>query len=114
MRTQDRLLTRTLHATLPLVTWGVHFFFCYAYAAVACQRGGDPGAVLAAVSVLAVGMAALLLVRALRNVCRSGNAAPGLHDWVTFVTAALALVAIVWSCVPLLMVGLCSGPSAAV
>ena len=48
MRAQDRLLTRTLTAVLPLVIWGVHFFFCYAYAAVACQRGSDPAWVLGA------------------------------------------------------------------
>ena len=113
MRTQDRLLTRTLAAVLPLVVWGVHFFFCYAWAAVACQRGGDPAWGLGAVSVLALGAAALLCARALRRVCRQGGAAPALHDWATLVTAALSLVAIAWTCVPMLMVDLCSGPGAA-
>ena len=114
MRTQDRLLTRTLRATLPLVIWGVHFFFCYAYADVACQHGGDPGTVLGAVSVLAVGVAALLFGRALRVVCRQGVPAPRLYDWAAFTMAALSLVAIAWTCVPLLMVPMCSGPSAVV
>lgn len=114
MRTQDRLLTRTLRATLPLIVWGVHFFFCYAYAAVACQRGGDPGSVLGAVSVLAVAAAALLFGQALRVVCGQGAAAPGFYDWIVFTVAALSLVAIVWTCVPMLMVEMCSGPSAPV
>jgi hypothetical protein len=117
MRTQDRLLTRTLRVTLPLVIWGVHFFFCYAYAAVACQRGGPPGTVLAvlgAISLLAVAAAALLFGQASRVVCRQGAAAPGFYEWVTFTVAALSLVAIVWTCVPMLMVEVCSGPSAAV
>ena len=109
MRAQDRLLTHTFTAVLPLVLWGVHFFFCYAYAAVACQRGSDPAWVLGAVSVLAVGAAALLFARSLRRVCRQGDAAPALHDWATLVTAALSLVAIVWTCVPMLMVEMCSG-----
>ena len=113
MRAQDRLLTRTLTAVMPLVLWGVHFFFCYAWAAVACQRGGDPGPVLGAVSVVAVGAAALLFARALRPVCRQGDAAPALHDWATLVTAALAPVAIAWTCVPMLLVDMCSGPGAA-
>ena len=113
MRTEDRLLTRTLRATLPLVIWGVHFFFCYAYAAVACQRGSDSGTALGAVSVLAVGATALLFGQALRVVCRQGSAAPGLYDWAAFTVAALSLVAIVWTCVPMLMVEMCSGPSAA-
>ena len=114
MRAQDRLLPRTLTAVLPLVLWGVHFFFCYAWAAVACERGSDPAWALGAVSVLAVGAATVLFVRALRRVCqlREGHASPALHDWATLVTAALSLVAIAWTCVPMLMVDMCSGPAA--
>lgn len=115
MKTPDRLLTRILRTTLPLVIWGAHFFFCYAYAAVACQRGADPASVLGAVSVLAVGAAALLFSQALRRVCRRGGEeqAPGLEQWAHCITASLSLVAIIWTCVPMLMLDMCAGSEAA-
>ncbi|MET0320991.1 MAG: hypothetical protein ABW069_09755 [Duganella sp.] len=120
MKNQDRLLSRMLRVVLPLVIWGVHFFFCYAYAAVACERGGDPVAGLVVTSVLAVAAAAALAAMALRRVCGAASsrararAAPGLEDWASLVSGALALVAIVWTCVPMLMVQVCSGPVSAV
>ncbi|MET0266936.1 MAG: hypothetical protein ABW202_15130 [Duganella sp.] len=114
MTTPDRLLTRILRTTLPLVIWGAHFFFCYAYAAMACQRGADPASVLGAVSVLALGAAALLSGQSLRRVCRSSKdgEAPGLEHWAYCVTATLSLVAIIWTCVPMLMLDMCASPEA--
>lgn len=111
MKNQDHLLSRMLRVVLPLVVWGVHFFFCYAYAAVACERGGDPATGLVVASVLAVMAAAVLAVRSLRQVCGPARAAPGLEDWASLVSGAFALVAIVWTCVPMLMVEMCSGPA---
>ncbi|KQQ36053.1 hypothetical protein ASF61_07555 [Duganella sp. Leaf126] len=110
MRTRDRLLSRVLTVTLPLLVWGVHFFFCYAWAAVACERGAGATLALAAASVLAAAVSAVLLARALRRVCARGQGGAALHDWAALAIAALALVAIAWSCVPLLMVDLCAGP----
>lgn len=128
MRSQDRLLTHVLRAVLPLVIWGAHFFFCYAWAAVACQRGANPASVLGAVSLLAVGAAALLFGQSLRRVCRlhresqasvqaDGGATAaqppaGVYAWAQLAMAGLSLAAIIWTCVPMLMVGMCAGPGA--
>lgn len=130
MRSQDRLLTHVLRAVLPLVIWGAHFFFCYAWAAVACQRGANPASVLGAVSLLAVGAAALLFGQSLRRACRqhrdsqphanartdgpqTGAQQPaGVYAWAQLAIAGLSLAAIIWTCVPMLMVEMCAGPGA--
>jgi len=109
MRTQDRLLSKMTLAVAPLLVWGVHFFFCYAWTAAVCQHGGDPAVMLGVASVLAVGAAALLLALALRRLCRAPQPAR-LIVWVHFASAALALTAIVWTCVPMLMLEMCTGP----
>ena len=109
MRTQDRLLSKMTLAVTPLLIWAAHFFFCYAWIAAACQRGGDPAVGLGVASVMAVGAAALLLALALRRLCRAPHPAR-LIVWVHFASAALALAAIVWTCVPMLMLEMCTGP----
>ena len=109
MRSQDRLLRKMTLAVAPLLVWAAHFFFCYAWTAVACQRGGDPAMALVAASVLAVGAAAALLGRSLRRLCRAPQPVR-LIVWVHFASAALALAAIVWTCVPMLMLAICTGP----
>lgn len=109
MRTQDRLLRKTTLAVAPLLVWAAHFFFCYAWTAAACQRGGDPAWALGVASVLAVGAVALLLAGALRRVCRAPQPVR-LIDWVHCASAALGLAAILWTCVPMLMLGMCIGP----
>ena len=109
MRTQDRLLRKMTLAVAPLLIWAAHFFFCYAWTAAACQRGGDPALALGAASVLAVGAAAALLAYALRRLCRAPQPVR-LIDRVHFASAALALAAILWTCVPMLMLEMCTGP----
>lgn len=106
MRTQDRLLRQMTLAVAPLLVWAAHFFFCYAWTAAACRRGGDPAVVLAVASVLALGAALALLARALRLLCRTAQPVR-LIVWVRFGSAALALAAIAWTCVPMLMLGMC-------
>ena len=109
MRTQDRLLSKVTLAVAPLLIWAVHFFFCYAWTAAACQRGADPGLALTVASVLALGAAALLLARAVRPACRASQPVR-LVVWVHLASAALALAAIVWTCVPMLMLEMCTAP----
>lgn len=109
MRTQDRLLTKMTVAVAPLLVWAAHFFFCYAWTAAACQRGGDPAAALGVASVLALITAGLLLAASLRRLCGAPQQV-SLIVWVHFASAALALVAIVWTCVPMLMLEMCTGP----
>jgi hypothetical protein len=109
MRTQDRLLGQMTMAVAPLLVWAAHFFFCYAWTAAACHRGGDPALALSMASALALAAAALLLTRALRRLCRAPRPVR-LIVWVHFASAALALAAIVWTCVPMLMLDMCTGP----
>lgn len=94
---------------MPLLVWAAHFFFCYAWTAAACQRGHDPAAALGVASTLALGLGGLLLFLALRRLRRS-PAPWRLIDWVNCAVAALSLVALAWSCVPLLMLPPC-GPA---
>lgn len=109
MQTQDRLLGKMVWAVMPLLIWAAHFFFCYAWTAASCQRGADPSVALGVASALALGAGAALLARAVRRLCRAPRPVR-LIDWVHFGSAALALVAIAWTCVPMLMLDLCAGP----
>ena len=109
MQTQDRLLGKMLWAVAPLLIWAAHFFLCYAWTAASCQRGADPSVALGVASALALGAGAALLARAVRRLSRAPRPVR-LIDWVHFGSAALALVAIAWTCVPMLMLDLCAGP----
>lgn len=109
MQTQDRLLGKMVWAVSPLLVWAAHFFFCYVWTAASCQRGGDPALVLGMASALALGAGAALLAKALRRLSRAPKPVR-LIDWVNFASAALALVAIAWTCVPMLMLNLCISP----
>nr|WP_315212840.1 hypothetical protein [uncultured Duganella sp.] len=102
-------MRKTTLAVAPLLVWAAHFFFCYAWTAAACQRGGDPAMALGVASVLAVGAVALLLAGALRRVCRAPQPVR-LIDWGHCASAALGLAAILWTCVPMLMLGMCIRP----
>lgn len=109
MHTQDRLLGKMVWAVSPLLIWVAHFFFCYAWTAAACQRADDPALALGVASALALGAGAALLARALQRLCRAPQPVR-LIDWVHFASAALALAAIAWTCVPMLMLDGCAGP----
>lgn len=109
MHNQDRLLSKMVGALTPLLIWAAHFFFCYLWTVTACQRGADPAAALGVASALALGVGALLLARALRRL-RLTSEPVRLIDWVHFAAAVLALAAIAWTCVPMLMLDLCAGP----
>ena len=109
MRAHDRLLSQMTLAVAPLLVWAAHFFFCYAWTAAACQRGGDPAFALVVGSVLAFTGASLLLARALWRMCRAPRPVR-LIAWVHFASAVLALAAIAWTCVPMLMLEMCTAP----
>ena len=101
---------RLLAGTLPLLVWSVHFAFAYGLAAAQCtpavmRPGGPDRVLLGAVTLAAVGACAWLAWRA-RGVPRREDA--GLLDWARLVLAVLALVAVAWSGVPLLLVAGCA------
>jgi hypothetical protein len=101
---------RLLHGTLPLLVWALHFAFCYGLAAAQCspagmRPGGPDRLLLGGATVLALGACAWLLWRA-RGVPRRPDA--GLLDWAAFLSAGLALVAVAWSGLPILLVAGCA------
>lgn len=106
----ERFFPRTLRATLPLIVWIVYFAFTYATAAAQCSPGGlRPGGpdrlLLGGVTIVALAICAWLAWGA-RTVPNSPHA--GLFDWTRLVLAVLALVAIAWNGVPLLLTAGCA------
>jgi hypothetical protein len=102
--------------TAPLMLWSFHFAFCYVAVAIGCTdiaHDGGPDSItqtqlrllLIGGTALALGLGAWLVVRA----CRS--AAGGFGDLlpkVRLACAALALVAMVWTALPLALLPVCS------
>lgn len=106
----DAFFRRALRATLPLIVWILHFGFVYATAAAQCspgglRAGGPDRMLLGAVTFVAIAACALLAWRA-RAVPSSPHA--GLLDWARLVLAVLALVAVTWNGVPLLLTAGCA------
>ncbi len=109
-RIRESFWRRLLAGTLPLLVWSVHFAFTYGVAAAQCtpaamRPGGPDRALLGAVTIAAAGVCAWLAWRA-RGVARRDDA--GLLDWARLVLAVLALVAVAWTGVPLLLVAGCA------
>lgn len=109
-RTRESFWRRLLAGTLPLLVWSLHFAFTYGLAAAQCtpaglRPGGPDRVLLGTVTLAAVGACAWLAWRA-REVPRRMDA--GLLDWARFVLAVLALVAVAWTGVPLLLVTGCT------
>ena len=109
-RTRESFWRRLLAGTLPLLVWSFHFVFSYGLAAAQCtpagmRPGGPDRVVLGAVTLGAIGACAWLVWRA-RGVPRHEDA--GLLDWARLVLVVLALVAVAWTGVPLLLVAGCA------
>jgi hypothetical protein len=109
-RTRASFWRRLLAGTLPLLVWSVHFAFTYGLAAAQCtpaamRPGGPDRMLLGAVTLAAIGACASLAWRA-RDVPQRVDA--GLLDWARLVLAVLALVAVAWMGVPLLLVTGCA------
>jgi hypothetical protein len=109
-RTRASFRGRVLAGILPLLVWSLHFAFTYGLAAAQCtpagmRPGGPDRVLLGAVTLVAVGACAWLAWRS-RGVLRREDA--GLLDWARLVLAALALVAVAWTGVPLLLVDGCA------
>jgi hypothetical protein len=103
---------RVLWATLPLLVWIAHFAFSYGVAAAQCspvgmRTGGPDRVLLAAATLGAFSICALLAWRACRTLSGQGSAA-GLADRAALLLAVLALIAIAWGGMPLLLVTGCA------
>ena len=101
----EHLIRDTLKASAPLLVWAAHFTACYLLVAAQCSPAAiTPAApqrwLLALISVLALGVCAALLWRARRPSAR-------LLDWACTGSAVLALAAIAWTSVPVMMLDGC-------
>ena len=109
-RIRDGFWRRLLAGTLPLLVWCAHFAFSYGLAAAQCtpagwRPGGPDRVLLGGVTLAAIAVCACLAWRA-RGVLWRNDA--GLLDWTRLVLAVLALVAVAWGGVPLLLVAGCA------
>lgn len=102
MRAQDHLLRQLLQPSLPLLVWGVHFFFCYI---VAAEQGRFGKAsllwILSLASLLALGILTMLCWRAVRRLHASGNIS--LLHWANAACAGLGAVGVLLTCLPLVL-----------
>jgi hypothetical protein len=112
IRTAVRILSGVL-------IWGGHFLFIYATTAVMCARGWDADrwfgvsplpTIIGAASVAAVAIAGWMTARAVRSARHPGPPDRTAHfvDWMTAAICALALVAIAWETLPLLLLPSCA------
>jgi hypothetical protein len=97
MKVRDGTLKRLLYATVPLLLWAAHWALMYVLAAVHASR-----AAMLALCVPAVGVAALLVWRGARP-CVARDSHRSLHQLALAIGAVLALIAIVWTSIPLLL-----------
>jgi hypothetical protein len=103
MSTQ-RFAATALGMSAGIIVWGVHFAAIYGVTAVACARG-LPQLVAPAVgwsTAAAVAALAVILVRGWRR-------RHVFEQWLGAALAALALVAVVWEAIPVLVVPPCGG-----
>jgi len=110
-RTNEHLFQRLLRAILPLLVWLLHFAFCYGLAAAQCtpaimREGGPDRILLGLATVAALAICAWLTWRRRGVLGRPGSA--GLLEWASFLFAALALVAVSWNSVPVMLVTGCA------
>ena len=110
MTPSEHFFRRALQVTLPLLVWIAHFAFSYGLAAAQCtpaglRPGGPDRLLLGGVTVAALALCALLAWRG-RAALRDRHA--GLAERAGAVLAILALVAIAWAGLPLLLVGGCA------
>lgn len=107
---REHFLRRVLRATLPLLVWIAYFAFSYGLAAAQCapgglRAGGPDRLLLGATTLAALAVCALLAWRGRRELF---DRQAGLAQRVGAVLAVLALVAVGWTGLPLLLVGGCA------
>lgn len=102
MRAQDHLLRHMLQASLPLLVWGVHFFFCYIVAAEQARFTSTslPWTVGVA-SLLALALQSVLGWRTLRRLHAEGDIS--MQHWASAACAVLGWVGVALTCLPMVL-----------
>ena len=102
MAALDHLFRRMLQPSLPLLVWGVHFFFCYIVAAE--QSRFDRVtliSILLIASLLALALLGVSCWRALRRLHAGGDIS--LLHWATAACAMLGAMGVLLSCLPMVL-----------
>ncbi|MGH8718626.1 MAG: hypothetical protein ACREV0_06740 [Burkholderiales bacterium] len=92
--------TFTMFASL--LIWAAHFLIIYLTTGIACARASPNDFVP-----WVIGGVTLLAVLALVMVMRTARAAEPFAAWIGVSLAALAMIAIVWESLPVLIVPIC-------
>lgn len=100
----EAIIGRLLGATLPLSIWAAHFFGAYLLVAAQCSPALITPAMpsrlpLAALTLMALAACAILSWRSRKP--------SGLYGWARLGSCVLALIGIVFSSVPLILLGDC-------
>lgn len=107
----DHFFRQLMRATLPLLVWGAHFGFCYLLAAAQCtpaaMRPDGPDRLLLGIATAAALAVCAWLAWRERGILHDAQGA-ALLDWAAALGAVLALVAILWTGLPILLVGGCA------
>jgi hypothetical protein len=100
----------SLHMFAGVIVWAVHFTAIYSFTALACARGfaqmqwlgmGVVTWVIGGATLVAATATLVILVPALRTARRS------FESWMAAGIAALALIAILWETLPVMMLPVC-------
>jgi len=105
-----------LRMCAPLLIWAAHFLVIYAFTAVACERnfavtrmlGINVVSGVIGIATLVAAAATLMTIRAaLGQRGRGGDDAAAFVHWLSAAAGGLALVAILWEALPVLLVPMC-------
>jgi hypothetical protein len=110
MKTDDGFLLTVLRGVWPLLIWAAHFALAYVVAAVACThdftRETETRWLLLIASAAAIAWLAWLSVDAVRKLQRAPDR-DATFTAVRFGVAALALIGVLWTTVPIALLSLC-------
>lgn len=95
-------LSAALRISIGVIVWSLHFAAIYGITALACARG-MPGLIAPGVAVATLVAIALLIPVLVTGFRRRAEFEP----WMSATVGALALVAVVWESIPVLLVPAC-------
>lgn len=102
MRAPGHLLRQLLQPSLPLLVWGVHFFFCYIVAAEQVRLGKTSLSwTVGIASLLALALLTVLCWRTLHRL--HAGSAISMRDWISAACAVLGSMGVALTCLPMVL-----------